>query len=336
MSNEDMGSKPLSDKACFTDKTLKPPVAKGSVGDHRKPCPSVLASEGYKENTSGPGQCRFCEKVSNSTDNVNEASESCCFTETLAAGPLNRVCVGVGEEIVRWEQGSVIEYIVRAETFPKEHATHVAKSFDDAAEGWNEKLDGVGPRFKRTHISEAAVCEVVYKVKADDSKRDTLASAFFPGSEDPVVYVYPKALEDGFRDCMVNVFYHELGHVLGLRHEFALEREKHYHSVVVGQRNKLSVMNYFPHPNQLQIHDLDVELVKELYNLKESSYNGLPITDKVPQPLNSRRRVSSQAKLAGPRLGMVAVGVGVVMGVGMGVGAVAVIALVMSNQLRAD
>ena len=247
----------------------------------------------------------------------NEAPRDYCHTEDSTIGPPDQLCVGLGHQIPRWARGSIIRYIVRTGTFPSDvHAKHAAECLEKAGNEWNDKLGDIGPRFEPVSDYDAAVCELMYKARMegpDGPDSDPLASAFFPDSEERIVYVYAKAFEDGFRDSMTNVFYHELGHVLGLRHEFAPEREKKCGSVCIGPRNESSVMNYFLHPSQLRIHDLDVRSVKEFYNITMNQHNGLPIRDYIPQSLSSRRRALLQTKIlgmdrpAGSKLGWVVV-----------------------------
>jgi hypothetical protein len=68
------------------------------------------------------------------------------------------------------------------------------------------------------------------------------------------VYVYQKAFETGYINYLKNILTHELGHVLGLRHEFAPEKEPGTGAIVWGPRNPLSVMSY-TFPPQIQPSD---------------------------------------------------------------------------------
>jgi hypothetical protein len=67
-----------------------------------------------------------------------------------------------------------------------------------------------------------------------------------------------------------NIFLHELGHVLGLRHEFAPELEDtgDNYTVQIGPRNPLSVMGYEFPP---QIQPSDVENAKGFYKFPGTS-----------------------------------------------------------------
>ncbi len=51
---------------------------------------------------------------------------------------------------------------------------------------------------------------------------DTLARAFFPNAEDlNTVFVYKRAFDPDTVNYQSNIFAHEVGHIIGLRHEFA-------------------------------------------------------------------------------------------------------------------
>ena len=79
---------------------------------------------------------------------------------------------------------------------------------------------------------------------------------------------------------MVNIFCHEVGHILGLRHEFAAIREATEPSVQWGPGNPESVMDYCRNPLEMAVHELDVTLITALYNssLDQTVYGDFPIT----------------------------------------------------------
>jgi hypothetical protein len=95
------------------------------------------------------------------------------------------------------------------------------------------------------------------------------------------VIVFDFALNDDNVGMLKGVFLHELGHVLGLRHEFAIEEEGQG-AVLFGVKNKLSVMSYNLPPS---IQQSDRDGVKAFY--KESIGTLIrrkPITDFAPTP----------------------------------------------------
>jgi hypothetical protein len=105
------------------------------------------------------------------------------------------------------------------------------------------------------------------------------------------VLVYRKTLDDSFwKGVLKNSFLHEIGHILGLRHEFANDpdlkhpgqtREDLAHRF--GSVNPHSVMSY---DDVNYINDLDKKDVKDFYQLPDrAEINGTPIVDYRPTPL---------------------------------------------------
>ncbi|RSL66591.1 hypothetical protein CEP54_003695 [Fusarium duplospermum] len=159
-------------------------------------------------------------------------------------------------------------------SFPtKAEAEYAAKSFEQAARNW-----ALGPvQFKRELTRRDAFFSVVYFV--DTTEDRTLATAFFPNcpAKSRVVKVYPRAFTFTFREALVNIFCHELGHVLGLRHEFAAQREAYNPSVCWHFHNPESVMNYYNHPLEMAVHELDIVLTNALYDYEGERIQGFPI-----------------------------------------------------------
>ncbi|RSL38123.1 hypothetical protein CEP53_015154 [Fusarium sp. AF-6] len=197
-----------------------------------------------------------------------------CSTQGYETGPGSSTALQIGSSgfISIYAADTTIPYFIDLHSFPTEaDARHVADSFWKATQAWN--LDHV--RFTRVFIQDAAFFSVIHFVGAPGDK--TLAEAFFPNSpvESRVVKVYDRAFL--FPEAMVNIFCHELGHVLGLRHEFAAQREMHNPSVCFGYPNPESVMNYFNHPLEMAVHWLDIELTNRLYECRVTSFLGFPI-----------------------------------------------------------
>lgn len=71
------------------------------------------------------------------------------------------------------------------------------------------------------------------------------------------------------RNRIYNTMLHEIGHVLGLRHEFAQEEEdrlepsRKYESILFGIKNPRFVMAYYP---AQEIQDSDVDAVRRAYD----------------------------------------------------------------------
>ncbi|KAK8084477.1 hypothetical protein PG997_005748 [Apiospora hydei] len=86
------------------------------------------------------------------------------------------------------------------------------------------------------------------------------AHAFFPGDIDSVLKLYPHALDPEYRGALAGILAHELGHIMGLRHEYVRETEDNSRAFLrtanlncpveqpaccFGAENPLSVMNAY-------------------------------------------------------------------------------------------
>lgn len=173
------------------------------------------------------------------------------------------VMVGLFETIPRWKLGSVINFATYSEGFPAPgDAVYAAKALIQAADEWNAAK--VGVTFKWVPNLEDAAFVLAYGGHRDR----VLASAFFPSASPlETLWVYDAAFEKTEQKSergpythygiMKNVFLHELGHVLGLRHEFAMDPERFEGgAVVMGTRNPESVMEY-KFPPMIQKTDID-------------------------------------------------------------------------------
>jgi len=70
-----------------------------------------------------------------------------------------------------------------------------------------------------------------------------LASSFFPDAGRHKFVMYPKLFTQP-REEQVDTFIHEIGHVFGLRHFFALVSESAWPAKIFGTHSKFSIMNY--------------------------------------------------------------------------------------------
>ncbi|KAJ5358314.1 catalytic domain-containingprotein [Penicillium cataractarum] len=180
-----------------------------------------------------------------------------------------------GGKIPRWKDGETVQFAAYAGGYPtRDHALLAAYKLNDAANRWNDL--GLRVKFKWVSRLEEAAFVLAY----GGNGGSTIARAFEPNTNDlNTLFVYQKAFEPGIINSMYNVFLHELGHVLGLRHEFAPEKEGSDPSVQIGPRNPLSVMSYTFPP---QIQPSDETSTRVFYDLPEGIYQGLQVLHVIP------------------------------------------------------
>lgn len=139
------------------------------------------------------------------------------------------VAVAPGGQIVRWRPGKTLTYCVLRGTFPSE--AQYQRVVDDLAAATKAWQDACGVEFAHqlqfdAHpdpTSEPGTIDpnLVFTVRYIDAQGQFIASAFFPTypPKRRRVLVDPSFFSDGLLFNKVGVFRHELGHVLGFRHE---------------------------------------------------------------------------------------------------------------------
>lgn len=208
----------------------------------------------------------------------------CCRTEICS---INSIYLNIRSsgKVYRWVKGSTITFKVNWDSFRDcpQYARHAADSLVRASEEWNRGDFGV--RFEKVTGNKSAVFQLVYS-KRHRRDRNRLADAFFPGDSRGKqrlrVYALAFSRKHGCYDWLSNIFCHELGHILGLRHSFAPEREPHKPAVLFGTHNDSSVMNYFDHLSQMCIQETDYTEVRDFYNSR-GNYDGFEFVDRVPK-----------------------------------------------------
>jgi len=207
---------------------------------------------------------------------VSESKYSCLTQITTpfqasASDPL-AIWIGAGGTIPRWKKGQVVQFAALANGYPStSHAVFAAYKLNEAAIQWNS-LE-VGVTFKWVSNIQDAAFVLAY----GGDQGGTLARAFFPNGQDlSTLFVYQRAFEPSRSPYMTNVFLHELGHVLGLRHEFAALEGG---AVPFGVANDRSVMSYSWPPN---IRDSDEASTKAFYDFVDPTFNGLRIINWIP------------------------------------------------------
>lgn len=183
------------------------------------------------------------------------------------------VRVGFGGEIPRWRKGSVLSYVVCGENFPL--CLRIEEAMRVAVKGWQN----IGATFKQVGRNDPATFVVTYQ----NGNPPVYARAFLPNETLRELTVFEHTLQAA--EYLAGILSHELGHILGLRHEFAHRRDegRDHRSVLVGSENPQSVMNYFDDPKDFQVQERDLEELRRFYEDDRVEYEGLAIRDIDPE-----------------------------------------------------
>lgn len=191
-----------------------------------------------------------------------------------------------GGKIVRWEQGVILSYCVLKQTFPDTaNYDMVVANMQKATSDW-EKTCGVKFEHKKDLDTSESLkpAGVLFTVREIDASGQFIASAFFPN--DPksrrIVLIDPSYYDDNLRFDRVGVLRHELGHVLGFRHEHIRSGappdcpdEELFGTTPLTSYDPRSVMHYFcggVGSDALAISELDKTGARKVYGLPLDSY----------------------------------------------------------------
>ncbi|KAJ4862324.1 metallo-peptidase family m12B reprolysin-like domain-containing protein [Trichoderma breve] len=191
-----------------------------------------------------------------------------CATQARACA---EVRIGFGGQISRWRRGSELSYVICEESFPTQNSAMLAKAaMRTATSMWK----GIGVRFRQVERHDEATFAVVY----EDSSEGVYAVSFFPRASGGKLILFESSLSN--TDYLANILVHEVGHILGLRHEFADEREPEP-SILIGRENTNSVMNYFKQLSKYQVTEEDLQELAEFYAYDEGELSISDIDPKV-------------------------------------------------------
>ena len=137
-----------------------------------------------------------------------------------------------GGKIVRWKAGSKISYCIMKKSFGSDAAAEqryakVVEEFGNATKAWTSIPDTNIPQFEhKSNLDGSSLAtmpkDVTFAVWSTKLPGNVIASAFFPNDpqEDWLVLIDPdKYFGGSLAFDRTGVLRHELGHVLGFRHE---------------------------------------------------------------------------------------------------------------------
>jgi hypothetical protein len=169
-----------------------------------------------------------------------------CNTEPIASvpSPASLVLDATDGFIPLWAHGSVLHWRFNFQSLDQYvKAEELKEVFRQLFARAIIKWDEASPiRFKE--VSETPDFEVyIEKFDRCTPSGCTLANAFFPGPGHEKLFVYPKMFKQSTKE-QVDSLAHEIGHIYGLRHFFASEKEKMFPSEVFGDHDPFTIMNY--------------------------------------------------------------------------------------------
>jgi hypothetical protein len=157
-------------------------------------------------------------------------------------------------KIVRWSPGTVLSYCVLRNTFPRETwYEEVVANMQAATDAWEEIC---GIRFEhRSEVDDSEMLRppgIIFPVRYISANGAFIAAAFFPNdaARRQRMLIDPSYFTTRFDK--VGVLRHELGHVLGFRHEHirsgappVCPRESTTDTIDLTAYDPQSVMHYF-------------------------------------------------------------------------------------------
>lgn len=181
-------------------------------------------------------------------------------------------------KIVRWKPGTILSYRVVKNTFQNQSYELVVECISKAARDWEQTC---GIQFQHSHDLDKADgvghAGALFSVRQLDTGGQFIAAAFFPN--DPKdrrrVLIDPSFYDANLGYDKVGVLRHELGHVLGFRHEHIRRQappvcpgEPLWDVEYLSKYDPQSVMHYFcggVGSKDLRISDLDRASAQQVY-----------------------------------------------------------------------
>jgi len=217
--------------------------------------------------------------------------EIVCLTEIHGpdSGP-DRIVVGLGDRIPLWTPNSTLYWkfddrSMHRFKYPDQAKNHFRELINGAMSMWGDaapvKFSEAEPGSPLTDI------DFFYGLTSGNDCNPNggcvMASAFFPSQNIERLWIFPKLLETPM-EYQFEVMAHELGHIFGLRHYFAQEKETQFPAVIFGEHSKFSIMNYGSDAVLTETDRRDLVLFyKGVWNRQITHIGDMPIDLVIPR-----------------------------------------------------
>jgi hypothetical protein len=180
--------------------------------------------------------------------------------------------------MVRWAKGLVLTYTIHRATFTSEQYLTVVQNMRIAAAEW-EAVCGVNFShfIDQDEGGDKLSEDTLFRVQGIDVDGKFIAAAFFPNSPSIYrhIYIDPSYFSPALQYNPIGVLRHELGHVLGFRHEHIRSEappicpdESLDRTINLSDYDPRSVMHYFcggVGSRELAITEIDRRGARNLY-----------------------------------------------------------------------
>ncbi len=217
-----------------------------------------------------------------------EAANNDAVPDPAPSAPLEASAALTGISVAgrpaRWEDPTSLHYCVLKDSFPSDDMYHTVRGNMAAATRDWQATCGVHFRHRPEWDKADPAASppgldptLLFGVRFVDAQGKFYAAAFFPTSPPPRrrVLIDPSYFDPALRFDRVGILRHELGHVLGFRHEHIRNgappdcpNEEEGNVIDLTQYDPRSVMHYFcggGGTSDLQITDLDRAGARKLY-----------------------------------------------------------------------